>query len=454
MNLPARFLGRLGIDRAIGYSSLARIVQGIAGVIAILFVAKFLTLEEQGFYFTFASLTALQMFFELGLNGIVVQYVAHEAAHLQESGDEWIGPEANKSRMASLLHFCVRWYAVVTLLFFVSLLVLGYYFFLSTPHTGDIHWKGPWVCILVGVSLNLFFAVFLSFLEGLGKVQAVAKIRFIQQLSASLVLLLGLWGGMGLYVTGANLITGIVLVILILAARYRKLFRHLFATRIVERIHYFEEIFPYQWKVAVSWISGYLIIQLFNPILFRLQGPAVAGKMGMTLTVFITIQALALTWIYTKIPRFSGLIAQKKYAELDQIFFKAHRQSLGVTAGFLLLALGGIAVLEWFNIHLLGTNLTERFLPIQEMCILALGIFLFTMVFSWASYLRCHKQEPMLPQAITAGILCPVLALGLAYAYGSLGACIAYGFVAILSAVMGKTIFEKKRKEWHQSDRT
>lgn len=454
MKLPARLLGRLGIDRAIGYSSLARVVQGAAGVIAILFVAKFLSLEEQGFYFTFASLTALQMFFELGLNGIIVQYVAHEASHLTEVENEWTGPQVHRSRMASLLQFCLRWYAVVTILFFVSLLILGYYFFLSTPNTSHIHWQGPWVCILIGVSLNLFFAAFLSFLEGLGKVQAVAKIRFIQQICASLVLLFGLWGGLGLYVTGANMIVGVALVIFVLVKRYSTLFQHIFAIPIVERIHYFKEIFPYQWKVAVSWMSGYLIIQLFNPILFRLQGPAVAGKMGMTLTVFITIQALALTWIYTKIPLFSGLIAQKKFKELDQVFSRAHKQSLWVTAGFLMMALAGIAGLEFFDLKILGTNLAERFLPIQEMCILALGIFLFTMVFSWASYLRCHKQEPMLPQAITAGILCPGLALGLAYFYGSLGACIAYGFVAVVSVVMGKVIFEKKRIEWHQSDRT
>lgn len=452
MKLLARMLRRLGIDRAIGYSSMARIVQGAAGVMAILFVAKFLSLEEQGFYFTFASLTALQMFFELGLNGIIVQYVAHEASHLQEDGNEWNGPQMHKSRMASLLHFCIRWYAIVTILFFVSLLILGYYFFFSTPNPHHISWQGPWVCILVGVSLNLFFAAFLSFLEGLGKVQAVAKIRFLQQICASLVLLFGLWGGLGLYVTGANMIVGVALVIFLLAKHFRKLFSYILHIPIVERIRYFKEIFPYQWKVAISWMSGYLIIQLFNPILFRLQGPAAAGRMGMTLTVFITIQALALTWIYTKIPLFSGLIAQKKYKELDRVFFGAHRQSLIVTGGFLILALAGIAGLQWSGIKILGTNLAERFLPIQEMCILALGIFLFTMVFSWSSYLRCHKQEPMLPQAITAGILCPVLALGMAYVYGSFGASLAYGLVAALSAVMGKIIFERKRIEWHQSD--
>lgn len=454
MNRIPRLFGRLGIDRAIGYSSLARIVQGLAGIVAILFVARYLSLEEQGFYFTFASLTALQMFFELGLNGIIVQYVAHEASHLKQEGDAWIGPELHRSRMASLLHFCLRWYTAITLLFFVTLLVLGYFFFASTPDTRHIDWQGPWVFILLGVSVNLFLAAFLSYLEGLGKVKEVAKIRFVQQLCASLVLLVGLWAGMGLYVTGMNLVLGALVVSVLLLKNYKTLFLYLYRCPITARIRYFSEIFPYQWKVAVSWMSGYLIIQLFNPILFRLQGPAVAGKMGMTLTVFLTIQALALTWIYTKVPVFSGLIAQKRYQELNALFARTHRQSLFVTASLLGIALAGIAGLRIFGWTILGTNLAERFLPIREMCILALGIFLFTMVFSWASFLRCHKQEPMLPQAITAGLLCPVLALVLAYAYGSMGAGLAYLTVAAVSAFMGKWIFEKKRKEWHQTDKT
>lgn len=74
---------KIGMDKAIAYSSGARVVQGVAGVGSMFFISAFLTGVEQGFYFTFGSILALQVFFELGLTGIMTQYVAHEVSHLK-----------------------------------------------------------------------------------------------------------------------------------------------------------------------------------------------------------------------------------------------------------------------------------------------------------------------------------------------------------------------------------
>ena len=70
---------RLGVDKSIAYSSGGRIIGGFSGVASAFFITSFLTGVEQGFYYTFGSILALQVFFELGLTGIMTQYVAHEA---------------------------------------------------------------------------------------------------------------------------------------------------------------------------------------------------------------------------------------------------------------------------------------------------------------------------------------------------------------------------------------
>ena len=82
MNIIKQIGHKIGIDKSIAYSSGARIVQGFTGVGSMFFISTFLTGVEQGFYFTFGSILALQVFFELGLTGIMTQYVAHEASHL------------------------------------------------------------------------------------------------------------------------------------------------------------------------------------------------------------------------------------------------------------------------------------------------------------------------------------------------------------------------------------
>jgi len=45
-------------------------------------IARFLTPSEQGYYYTFNSLVALQIVFELGFSFVILQLAAHERAQL------------------------------------------------------------------------------------------------------------------------------------------------------------------------------------------------------------------------------------------------------------------------------------------------------------------------------------------------------------------------------------
>ena len=123
-------LYKIGIDKAIFYTVLARLIQAGGGVISIVFIAKYLTIVEQGYYFTFGSILAIQIFFELGLSTIITQFTAHEVAQLKWGNNtELIGPEESKSRLSSLLRFCVKWFSVIALLLLFILLITGYVFF-------------------------------------------------------------------------------------------------------------------------------------------------------------------------------------------------------------------------------------------------------------------------------------------------------------------------------------
>ena len=51
-----------------------------------------------------------------------------------------------------------------------------------------------------------------------------------------------------------------------------------FEREATDTISYMKEIFPNQWKIALSWVSGYFIFHFFNPVLFA-EGPVVAGQM-------------------------------------------------------------------------------------------------------------------------------------------------------------------------------
>ena len=317
---------KIGIDGAIGYTVLARMIQAGGGLITLALIAIFLSKEQQGYYYTFGSIVAIQIFFELGLNSIITQYVAHEIVHLEWGSEtELIGSKEHLSRLSSLLHFCLRVFGVLAIVLFFVLLISGFVFF-TKYHVGKelVNWKFPWILITFSTSIMLVINPFLAFLEGLGKVKEVAKIRFVQQiLNISVIAIVFLLKG-GLLALGlASLASFIFLLASIFFSYRKKLFILIYESKEKWKVDYWKEIFPYQYKIALSWISGFFIFQLFNPVLFATEGPIVAGQMGMTLQALNGISALSMSWISTKVPLFSSLIAQRNFKKLDDYFNKA-----------------------------------------------------------------------------------------------------------------------------------
>ena len=148
-----KLINKLGIDKAIAYSSAARIVQAGSNIVTIFFLAKYLSQEEQGFYYTFGSLVAVQVFFELGLTNIITQFVAHEYAYVTVENDKSI----YKSRLSSLLHFCIKWYFYLSILLFFILIIVGWVFFTHYDTEGDnVSWKIPWFLISFGTFKFIF----------------------------------------------------------------------------------------------------------------------------------------------------------------------------------------------------------------------------------------------------------------------------------------------------------
>ena len=120
----------LGIDRAIAYTVGNRVWSAASGLVTLLFIARFLTRAEQGYYYTFGSVLALSVFFELGLSGIIGTFACHEMANLRWSArGELEGDARAKARMSSLLHVSVRWYGIVALLMLATIGPGGYWFF-------------------------------------------------------------------------------------------------------------------------------------------------------------------------------------------------------------------------------------------------------------------------------------------------------------------------------------
>lgn len=445
---------KIGVDKAIAYSSGGRVISGITGVASVFFITTFLSGVEQGFYYTFGSILALQVFFELGLTGIMTQYVAHEASHLTldvESG-QYVGEFRFRSRLSSLIHFCVKWYGIAAMLVFVFLSIVGYFFFsrYGEEHSG-VNWLMPWLLVCAGTAIKLFQSPFNSTLMGLGMVKEMSKIIFWQNIILPAATWTGLVIGLKLYVVGIGYLFSVLLwQLYVWRTGLQKIIFNLWKNEIVERVSYLKEIFPYQWKIALSWISGYFITQLYNPVLFATEGAIVAGQMGITLNALNAIQALVISWISTKVPLYSKLIALKNFVELDIIFNKTVKQMALVCLSLLLLFILTIYLLDISQFHIGNTVLASRFLPITAVSILCFNVFLRQFTNAWATYLRCHKQEPFLILSIAGAVADTICIFTFGKLFGLYGIIISYMILGICFFPWGYWIYKTKKAEWHK----
>lgn len=447
------FAKKIGIDKSIAYSSGANILKGITGLATIYFISICLTGEEQGYYYTFGSILAIQVFFELGFTGIITQYVAHEQAHLHwsDNGISLIGDEKYRSRLTHLLHFCVKWYSVLAVILFTALTIIGYVFFSHYGKDESVSWFFPWLFICFCTSINLMIAPLNSFVQGLGKVKEMSKIAFYISLISPLASWICLLLGFKLYVVGViSCITALLYGGYISFTPLKNILVNIWKGTISERISYRDEIFPYQWKIALSWISGYFIFQLFNPVLFATEGAKVAGQMGMTLQVLNAISGLSMNWITTKVPLFSRLIELKDYINLDKIFNKTVLQESSVCLLLLVIFISGVSLLRYFNVEFSGQLIGDRFLTFIPMLLLVIPVYLNQFIFSVATYLRCHKKEPFLVNSVVCGIFTMLSTLLLGREFGLYGICIGYCVLNVfIGFPWGIMIFFTKKKEWH-----
>ena len=70
------YLRVFGLDSLVLFSITAKIVQALGMIILLISVSYNLDEIQRGFYFSFTSLAALQIFFELGIGVVVMQHAA------------------------------------------------------------------------------------------------------------------------------------------------------------------------------------------------------------------------------------------------------------------------------------------------------------------------------------------------------------------------------------------
>lgn len=444
-----KFLTLMGIDSAILYTLAGRGWSLLSGIVTMLLVVRYLSPDEQGYFFTFASLLAMQILFELGMSVVVMQFASHEMAHLSWSFAGTLeGDVSAKSRLRSLIVLITKWYGVIAALIILVILPVGWTFFSSNHAQSTVNWQLPWIWLVIAAAINIFFMPFLSLLEGCGRVTEVARLRMMQSMVGSFLAWLVLMGGGGLLALPA-MNMGLALTVLIWLWLTKKTFLLSLLTQknSAESVKWKTEIWPFQWKIAISWLSGYFIFQLFTPIIFAYRGPVEAGQLGLSISIANALIGIAIAWMNTKAPVFGSLVAKKEYSKLDYLFVLTLSRSLAV-----MVILGsGLCIINYIA-HVKNAQFANRILDPLPFLLLILATIFAYVTYAQATYLRAHKEEPfMLLSLISAALIC-ILSVFLGEEYGSTGLMAVYAAIySVVGVGCGSNIFFSKRREWQSN---
>lgn len=448
--MSASWLKRAGVDRPVGMALLNSGWAAFSGPLTLLLLIHFLSLAQQGFYYTFNNFLSAALVFELGLSYVILQFASHERAKLEWTPAGTLdGDPSAKARLSALLRFSLLWYGMVALLMLLVLLPAGLRFFAHYERThGHIAWRGAWCLVACGAAGQMLLTPLLALLEGCGLVAEIWSLRASLNVATSLVLWTVLFLHGGLYAAGAVGLTWTVGIAGWLWRRKQPFLRDLLMQRAAAHsgvFHWREEFWPFQWKVALTSLSAFLIFSALPLILFAARGEEAAGQLGLSLVLVATLFNFPQAWLNTKMQPFGVLIAQRRWQDLDRLFFPTLWRSWGLAA------LAGAALwLAVAFVHHQGYPLAHRLLRPLPMGLLVAASIISQGVSAEGLYLRAHKREPFVWLSLAVA---GVIGLGdflVARPYGATGMMLNYFLVYLTVGLGGGTwIFVQKRRLWH-----
>ena len=289
--IPARLrrlLRAIGVDRTVGYGLIGQGTSMALYPIVLLLITHQLTPAEQGYYVVFGNLLGLQMFLDLGFGIATLHYTSHEAGLLTWTEDGRLtGDPAAKSRLASVLRLSLVWYLVVAVILGCSVGPWGYFYFLRRD-TGGVAWQAGWVWAVLQTGAALAVAPSVQFLAACGQTVAAARAQAGQSIVAGGALCLLLIAGAKLLSWPMAQTLGLSLVVFWLVKFWQPTFADLLRQAgDGPKVRWWREVWPFQWKVALSALAFYLTTQTFPLVLFDKTdaGKAEAGRMGISIMV-------------------------------------------------------------------------------------------------------------------------------------------------------------------------
>jgi len=391
--MVGKILSTINVDKNVLIFLSSKFFSYLSYPITLGLIIKYLSLEQQGYYYTFFTLLSFSMFLELGLGVILTNFSSHEFSKLRWYNNHLTGDKIALKRSLLLIKKTIQWFSAIALIFFILMFFVGKYFF---SDLNSIYYLNAWIIFIAVFSPGLIFSPFLSILQGFGKVKEVQTLIFFQVFFSIIAFWMGLLNDFNIYALVLQFAVQNLISSIYIFYKYSKLIFH----SLLENNKLFSwknEILPLQLKTGFTWLVSYLGLNLLVPFSFKIFGPEAAGQIGMTFRIAEIVSIVCLAWTNTRVPLMGKMIASNEKDKFYNFFSKTLNSILVI--GFLLM----IAIFILFNLldYFLLNSFLQRVLSLQSIMIMAFGYYMFSISNYLAMTIRSFKDEKMiLPNVI------------------------------------------------------
>lgn len=373
----------------INFVFIRRSLQILQSLVFTYFIVTELSAESQGYYYVYLSVIAMQFFFEAGIGGVINKHILKIISVEKLRMEKW------KYFAISSTVFCFT--ALIST--FILSIVLAYLI-----KDADSSTRLALIPSIVITGLSFYFVHFRNFFESTGFVIPVQKINILISLISISVLVTCVVNGMALY----SILITCLIQISISYYLYKKMF-----------IVYFSEkkfsFFLVDLRSGISFIksntnlilrsfgsnlSGYFIYQIFTILTFMIRGPVDAGKIGLTLQMFQTLNLMSSSYLLQNIPKISYVLYNEPYKKLDQLLKKVMWISVLTVLFF-----GPIMLLILLFLVNNGLLAHDRLLAFPYLVVVVLCSIVLCFMQTYTATVRILLCEPYTYYTILIGLL-------------------------------------------------
>lgn len=396
----------------------------LSGLLLVYIATVVFTPVEQGVFYTFLSLGAAQFFFDLGTGFVLANIAGREAPNFV--GGSPI-PAKELDALRQVVGFAWRWSAVAGLSLIVALGLVGTYVF-RDQQSDSPQLIYVWMAYVSLVALSMCAQLFLRMFEGLGFVTQAASCRSVQSLVNVLclyVLASNEFGIASVPMAMAIAVFSSTLYFYLSCKELRVAFSKGDST--TSSINWRRDILPFQSRVAVSWLAGYVIFQGQTPFLYKLAGPVEAGRFGMAVQIFLALTTSANIFLTLNIKTWTKHAANEEWSKLNRSFFRTTGATL------LLIVFGCAAVLSaasYLTSH--QFEIATRLPEFKILILFAIATSSNQVFFCLGYYFRARAEEPLWWISLIGAICILAVPTVMGIGFTALAAAVSFSVVALL----------------------